>query len=607
MSQRVRFATTLFIVAFFAFLPISVVIAASELAPEDLAVKVKALFQTSCYGCHGKSGRVPTAGLNILKSKYLIESGLVIPGSSEFSTLFEYLSSGDMPPKGKKFPDGTAPPRPTEVDIDLVRRWIDTGAPSWDGTASAAKLISYATVITAIAKDLGNFDALTAGQTRYLSLANLKNQNLSESEIKTARLGVIKLINSLSVSPILFVPKTIDPDNLILRIDLKALKWLPKSWDRLEKVYPLGVSNASAEEAQIIKKTGARFPFLRADWFIEFASRPPLYHDLLFTDAIGSYSERDALQELESALKVNRVGNILAGNVLRAGFSSSGVSVNNRIIERHDIKSYQGGYWISYDFEGNSADQVLRQNIFSFPLGPANAFPGAVNTFNHAGGEVIFSLPNGLQGYLLTNAKGGRLEKAPTQIVTDPARPDHAVENGVSCFRCHNQGVVLKQDSIRAFVERNRVLFKEDLNLLDALYKDRSLFQEGQRKDLNRFLTAITGLGIDIRDPEPVSTSVLNFEADMTLSVVASEFYLHPDALKTIVGASPTLGRLIGPLLVAGGTVKRGFVIENFATLFEQILVSSTTGGRSSPLLPMRPLEFLPLFNNEVNIKGKKL
>ena len=46
-----------------------------------------------------------------------------------------------------------------------------------------------------------------------------------------------------------------------------------------------------------------------------------------------------------------------------------------------------------------SAATADRRNVFAYPLGPGNL----ENNFQHAGGEAIFSLPNGLQGYFIMN------------------------------------------------------------------------------------------------------------------------------------------------------------------------------------------------------------
>ena len=79
----------------------------------------------------------------------------------------------------------------------------------------------------------------------------------------------------------------------------------------------------------------------------------------------------------------------------------------------------------SYDFAGS----VGTQNIFTHPL-----------AFTHDGGEVVFNLPNGLQGYYLANASGFRLDEAPINIVSNPAASDPTVRNGLSCMGCPHGG-----------------------------------------------------------------------------------------------------------------------------------------------------------------------
>ena len=106
-----------------------------------------------------------------------------------------------------------------------------------------------------------------------------------------------------------------------------------------------------------------------------------------------------------------------------AGFSDSGVSNNNRVLERH-ISRY-GAYWKSYDFAGS----VGKQDIFTNPL-----------SFTHDGGEIVFNLPNGLQAYYLADAGGNRLDAAPISIVRNPAASDPTVRNGLSCIGCHTEG-----------------------------------------------------------------------------------------------------------------------------------------------------------------------
>ena len=150
-------------------------------------------------------------------------------------------------------------------------------------------------------------------------------------------------------------------------------------------------------------------PSVHVDWFIATASTPPLYHDLLSLPLTD--------RGLETRLEVDVARNLVNApgvRVWRAGFNNSGVSTNNRVVERHT--SRYGAYWKSYDFAGS----VGKQNIFTNPL-----------NFTHDGGEVIFNLPNGLQGYYLVNASGFRLDRRPDKHRFQPGceRPDSTQRN----------------------------------------------------------------------------------------------------------------------------------------------------------------------------------
>src|SRR5205823_12880982 len=103
--------------------------------------------------------------------------------------------------------------------------------------------------------------------------------------------------------------------------------------------------------------------------------------------------------ELEKMLGVNPALET-PRDVARGGLRNSGIALNNRVVERH-IARY-GAYWRSYDFRGSQGEQ----NIFRDPV-----------TLHANGGEFIFSLPNGMQGYFIADAEGRRLDKAPIDIV----------------------------------------------------------------------------------------------------------------------------------------------------------------------------------------------
>jgi hypothetical protein len=236
---------------------------------------------------------------------------------------------------------------------------------------------------------------------------------------------------------------------------------------------------------------------------------------------------------LEQLVRVDVAADIEQEKVLRAGFNRSGVSQNNRLIERH--ASPYGGYWKSYDFAGSRG----RQNLFEQPLGPEGP-----EAFRHDGGEIIFNLPNGLQGYMLADAAGNRIDKGPTQIVSDPQRADRAVVNGVSCMSCHYAGMISKSDEIRPFVEANRKAFRDPEAIL-ALYPGEEALRRAFDEDGSRFAAALQGVGMKkvSRTGEPISTMALRFEEELDLRHAAAEFGLTPADFSRRLNQAPAMAR----------------------------------------------------------------
>src|SRR6266478_3065339 len=187
--------------------------------------------------------------------------------------------------------------------------------------------------------------------------------------LESYRMALSKLVNSLSWGRRVVKPVALDPSETILRIDLRDYKWSDKVWERILGANPYGVDFQSPDSRYCSEATGCALPYVRADWFVAAASRPPLYHEVL------QLSETDV--ELEKQLHIDVEENIRQERVCRAGFNGSGVSRNNRLIERHE--SGYGAYWKSYDFASSSG----RQNLFEHPLGPAGP-----DAFEHNGGEI---------------------------------------------------------------------------------------------------------------------------------------------------------------------------------------------------------------------------
>ena len=241
------------------------------------------------------------------------------------------------------------------------------------------------------------------------------------------------------------VPQAIDPARTIFRIDLRDYQWNAAVWRRAARRYPYGIICRPADgPARSAPRPSCELPYVRGDWFVVAASRPPLYHDVLQLP-----DDRPRAGEGAEDRRGRRTSS--EERVARAGFNGSGVSRNNRLIERHE--SGYGAYWKSYDFAGNTG----RQNLFAHPLGP-----GRTRTaFQHDGGEIIFNLPNGLQALHARRRQGPAHRQGADQDRQRQARPDRPSMNGISCMSCHARGMIDKADQVRAHVEKNPTAFTE--------------------------------------------------------------------------------------------------------------------------------------------------
>ena len=312
-------------------------------------------------------------------------------------------------------------------------------------------------------------------------------------------------------------PTPIDLQETLFYIDLRHYEWDVRSeaWAQIEQEYPYRIDFDPQTQAALHEKLAnlrsemdCEVPFVHVDWFLATASLPPLYHDILDLPE----TERELEQQLEVNVKRN-IENAPGVRVWRAGFNDSGVSTNNRVVERHT--SRYGAYWKSYDFAGS----VGTQNIFTHPL-----------TFRHDGGEVVFNLPNGLQGYYISDASGNRIDEAPTNIVSNPAARNPAVRNGLSCIGCHTEGMKTFEDEVRAVVLRqpNTVAKAHALRL----YVKQSVIDALVAEDTERYREALETTGGVFGGIEPVHRFYEAFQGPVDATHAAAAVGLETEAFR---------------------------------------------------------------------------
>jgi WD40 repeat protein/mono/diheme cytochrome c family protein len=550
-------------------------------ADDTLAAKAHAILQKYCARCHGEDGSLEGGLSYILDRDKLVTRKKIVPGDTAKSLLYRKVVGGKMPPADIK-------QRPTADEVATLRRWIEAGAVAAGPKKPDRAPLSEATVLALVREDLETLEKRTRRFTRYFSLAPQYNLGATDAELQTYRNAVAKLINSLSWHPRVTVPKPVGPAGVVLRIDLRQFMWDANLWNRLVADYPYGVLHDTAAARAAVVGTASRVPVLRADWFIASASRAPLYYDLLQIPT--------NVNELERQLRVDVTQDVLQERVARAGFNGSGVSRNNRVLERH--VSVHGAYWRTYDFDAvpeNLVERDLllpdRRNLFAYPLGPG----GTDNTFQHAGGEIIFSLPNGLQGFMLVNAENNRINKGPIVIVSDPRRPDRAVEAGVSCMSCHFAGINKKDDQIRGHVGKNPKAFPEkEAELIRALYVPAEKMRTLMDEDAEQYRKALEKTGNKITQTEPVSTLTRRYEADVDLETAAAEVGLRPRDFIAKVLPRQEVARNLGGLKAAGTTVSRQVMVQAFGDVAKALRLGSV-------LLPGAAAQTLPDNTGEVD------
>lgn len=466
---------------------------------ERLAAGVKEIFRSHCLECHG--GAVTRGRIKILDRDGLVKRKVLAPGKVEDSTLYQLITSKDaeakMPPVGQ--PDLKA------EEIETVRRWIAAGAPAFPADAARPiednKEPTFKNVVGVdyvLKKILADVRATPPDQrpfVRYFSLNHILAGGATDDELERQRVAFALAVNHLSWQATLVKPRSIDaPVNSVYALDLRQLGWHVQPfqvWQHGKAAgksplmlfdlalldYPYGIyyQNSEVFDHLLIEYFSVAYPvrpvpYVRMDWFTSTVTQPPLYEDFLQLPF--------NLQDLERHLGVDAADNVKTYVARRAGMSVSGVSRNNRVVERHP--SPKGSYyWKSFDYRTSK--------------GPDNVFLDPVN-LHPAGGEFIFGLPNGLQGYFVANGKGARVDAAPTDIVTDKFASDQTVRNGLACMRCHDRGMKEFADTVRGAALRLPDQSSLDKRTILALYPEAKEMDPLVQQDRERFEAAVKNL-----------------------------------------------------------------------------------------------------------------
>jgi serine/threonine-protein kinase len=492
----------------------------------DIQAQALAILDKACVSCHSASNIQGNFG-SLDNVEAMLSSGrYLVAGNPERSLIYTKLAPiGNMPPSGALKPE----------EVATIKQWISSLKPV------QVVPLKDTQVIELIQKDLqANVPVADQDQVRYFSFHVPNNVGTNEASLESMRKAFAKVVNSLSRSPALVKPVAIDPKKLIYRVKLNELGIpVPIFEGMMNDFYPYSkqfVNNVADNAAQQIAQNDASLRaaigtpnyMVRADWFIATATLPIPYERLL------QLGEDQAA--LDAQLGVDIAANLAANRAIRSGFKNSGVSTQNRVIERHS-QSNGLSYWISYDFA--RLDQI--ENIFANPLGPQPA--SATKAFQHDGGEIIFQLPNGMLAYRLVNAVGTIIDKGPTSIVKQNDAPSQflsAIVNGVSCMNCHAAGLLYKKDEVRAFAQANVAAFTPaEMEKLLNLYPEDKTFKDAMDKDNTLYFNSLKQLGIDPRMPDPVNQAFRFYNRSLSKNDAKEELGISEALLDSLLLNEP--------------------------------------------------------------------
>lgn len=298
----------------------------------------------------------------------------------------------------------------------------------------------------------------------------------------------------------------------------------------------------SLPELESLRKlTHTRYPLGRADWFAVYSLWGKGYYRFLGIDP-----DKGKEKDLEDLARLDR--KLSKESILKAVTDTKIVTLNDRILVRFLANSLPTG---SYFWESLDTDEGIDDGDFVLNL---------INPTIKAK-EIIFSLPNGLQGYGLSNAEGKLLEVAAINIAVDKRSgfQDAQVWTARNCITCHAQGLWEVQDKIRA-LSRNTILGtlskagtqkKVVDEVLEAfLYQPDPVIQHDQQIYASS-VRACNGWTPEANANAYEQLVVTYFEKPLTLEAFSRECGLDPAALSKLLKSKKQVDHtLTGPLLI---------------------------------------------------------
>jgi mono/diheme cytochrome c family protein len=495
---------------------------------QDLARdQAQNILLSNCGGCHGTQLTPATArsGMNYINDMEKLRlNEKIFPLDAESSPIIIRMRNKSMPP-----PNEGGRPVAT-ADIDVVASYINTPE-FWPGvpkpTCNDNPPMSFDALYENVAGDLRRQDARDRPFMRYISLDNRVGAGVcANTTLDLDRQALAKMINSLSIDSTVITPDVVNGEQTLYRIDLRDIQWnraitvegqpFNDVWEAIIDANDYAVPFEGDQADDVRADALTEVPVMFLDSMLDVAMIGNLYYAIIGVDVNQTLDTFVADQ-----LGIDVAANLENEDLVRAGTTKSFISRQDRLIEGHDINVRPGVYYQSFDFAN-----VQNESIFQNPFG-----------FNEGGREAIFTLPNGMLGYLIADENAALVQDS--DILLDSSQDNYRAITSVSCASCHMNGLIPVVDEVRAIVEQNAraliedgTLNQEQLDQLDAVYLKPEAFAARVKDQSESFyLNALRRASLPVNGVEPVSRVFLRFNLDMTIKDAAGDLGISADVL----------------------------------------------------------------------------
>jgi serine/threonine-protein kinase len=526
------------------------------------------VLASNCGQCHGPAltPQQAQAGMNYINDiDELVKTGKIVPLNSAGSRIIQRMVRREMPPVSSGLP------AVTDADITTVSQYVDNPrfwpdvAPIGGNCLDDGQLVDYDQLFQDVNEDLNRADNDDVIFFRYISITNRFTAGQCAEALDKDRDGLAKMMNMLSIDASIEAPVPVNNDETLYRIDLRDFAWdraisvegtaFADVWEAIAANNPYAVEFVGDDADDAKEDTGTVFPIQFADQMMDVAIIGNLYYAIIDVDVAQPLANFIAVD-----LGIDVDQNTLDEDQLRAGTTKSRISRQDRLVQRDDIEIRSGALWQSFDFEDDANESIFED--------PFNFTPG--------GTEAIFTLPNGMLGFIIADANDAIVEDS--DILLDTNQNNFRAITAVSCSNCHANGFIPVVDEVRDIATANARtigLDRDEIEQLEGIYVSPQEFARQILDDSQGFYqAALQRADLPVQGGDPVSSVFLRFDQDMRLEDAAGDLGLTPDELGDNLD-------LLDPVL---STLDRGSIDrDDFTAVFVDSLCILSTPLENQP------------------------